>query len=172
MKAEYWLREIDPGNDAEIALVAERMRATLMEVLGADRGVAMYTMSWLDNRVREHLDPARTTGAVFLAISPSNEISGHTIVRREHEDDGRLIGLFSTTYVHPSHRRGAVASMLLQEGEAWMEARELPFAVTYTDDQNEPLIALYRKHGYRIVDAQSDMVKIEKPLGLRTSAVG
>jgi GNAT superfamily N-acetyltransferase len=157
------VRPIDPRSPAEIEIVAERMRQTLVEVLGEVRGTSMYTMDWLRDRVRFHLDPARSTAEVFLA-EDDGRIVGHTIVRVEVEDGGRSMGLFSTTYVEPAHRRGGVASLLLERGEAWMRARSLGHAVTYTDEGNARLIRLYEKHGYRIVDAQQQMVKLEKAI--------
>lgn len=58
---------IRPVEECEIEIIAERMRATLVEVLGEARGQAMYTMEWLRDRVCFHLDPARSTGAVLVA---------------------------------------------------------------------------------------------------------
>jgi hypothetical protein len=53
--------------DEEIAWVARHMRETLIEVLGNERGETMYTLAWLDNRVREHID-GRLEGAIFVAV--------------------------------------------------------------------------------------------------------
>lgn len=158
------VRPIGPHAPREIALVAERMRQTLVEVLGEARGTALYTMEWLVDRVRFHLDPARSTGAVFLAESTDGGIAGHTIVRVEAEDDGRRIGLFSTIYVDPAERRSGVAAALLRRGELWMAEHALRHAVTYTAETNARLIALFEKHGYAIVDAREQMVKLERAL--------
>ena len=79
------IRPIDPQSAREIELVASRMRATLMEVLDPARGEAMYTIEWLDDRVRQHLD-GRHVGAVFVA-EDDGEIVGHTIVRIEHDTE-------------------------------------------------------------------------------------
>lgn len=158
------IRTLDPRSPSEIVLVAERMRRTLIEVLGEERGTAMYSMEWLRDRVGFHLDPARSDGQVFLAVDPGGEIHGHTIVRVERDDDGRRIGLFSTTYVVPARRRSGEASQLLRRGEEWMRERELPAAVTYTSETNAKLIALYEKHGYRIVLRSSEMVRLHKRL--------
>ncbi len=158
------VRPIDPRSDAEIEIVATRMRQTLVEVLGEARGNAMYTIDWLRDRVRFHLDPSRSTGEVFLAEDVEGVVMGHTIVRIETEDDWRSIGLFSTTYVHPSHRRAGVASMLLERGEAWFRGRGPHCAVTYTDEANAGLIRLFERHGYRIVEARQQMVKLEKSI--------
>lgn len=157
------IREIDPGSAGEIALVAERMRATLVEVLGEERAVAMYSIDWLVDRVRHHLDPARSTGAVFVACA-EREIVGHSIVRVENDGGGASYGLFSTTYVAPEHRRSGVATALLERGEQWMRERALPLAATATSQANAKLIGLYEKHGYTIVLRAGEMLRLEKRL--------
>lgn len=56
LKSDVKIREIDPILINEIELVATRMRQTLVEVLGPEKGTALYTMEWLLERVRWHLD--------------------------------------------------------------------------------------------------------------------
>jgi ribosomal protein S18 acetylase RimI-like enzyme len=160
------IRSLDPGSDAEIDLVATRMRATLIEVLGEAEGASMYSMEWLRDRVRFHLDPARSTAEVFLAVLPEGAIAAHTIVRVETDDAGRTFGLVSTTYVEPSSRRLGVAHALLDHGEAWFRAHHLTAAETYTSDSNTRLIALYQAHGYAITSTHPDkrMVVLSKRL--------
>ena len=140
------LRDIDPLNDAEIALVAERMGATLMEVEGQE----LYDFDWRVQRVRWHLDPANTEARVVLGVDAEGAIVGHTTFRVEHEEgeQGRRFGLVSTSYVIPSARRQGLAAAFLQEAEAWFRARQLPLAATWTSSTNAPLIALYARHGF------------------------
>lgn len=126
------LRPINPTSDAEINLVAQRMRLTLIEVEGEAVGTALYPLDWLRERVRWHLDPARARAQVCLAIDPAGDIVGHMIVRVEADDDGGRFGLFSTTYVRPESRQNGVASALLLHGEQWMCALGLPSAATWT----------------------------------------
>lgn len=158
------IRTLDPEASREITLVATRMRQTLVEVLGEERGSAMYTMEWLEDRVRFHLDASRSEGAVFLAEA-DEEIVGHTITRVERDDGDAPFGLFSTTYVVPSHRGRGVASALLRRGEAWMRERRLAYAATDTSDTNVKLVALYGKHGYAIALRAGEMVRLRKSLG-------
>ena len=171
------VRPIDPANLAEITLVAERMRLTLIEVEGPEVGGSMYTLDWLVDRVRFHLDPARSEGAVFVAVSPTADLTniesavlGHTIVRVESWPENPRFGLFSTTYVAPPHRRSGVASLLLSRGEAWMIARALPSSSTWTSATNHGLIRLYESHGYSIVQTElhegtgTPMVRLERLL--------
>ncbi len=144
----------------ERALVARRMRQTLIEVLGEQRGAAMYTLAWLEARVGEHL--GRDDAAVLLA-EHSGDILGHTIVRVEEDDRGRF-GLFSTTFVVPKARRQGVAGALLAAGEGWMTDRALLRAVTWTAADNGRLIGLYEGRSYQIVERPGEMVRLEKAL--------
>lgn len=118
---ETLIRPIAPGSDEEIAWVASRMRATLVEVLGKDRGGTMYTHEWLCERVRFHLDSDRCDGAVFVADGEG--LRGHTIVRRETWEDGSTFGLFSTFWVEPESRRSGLGALLVATGEGWMRSR-------------------------------------------------
>ena len=165
------IREIDPASVDEVYWVARGMRQTLIEVEGEAVGTALYTMDWLIQRVRWHLDPHECIGKVYLAEDRHGRILGHTIVRIEFEDDGRKYGLFSTTYVDPAARRRTVASDLLAHGEVWMRSHDLPTAATWTSAANKKLINLYHKHGYEITAhythdvTGTPMVKLGKMLG-------
>lgn len=162
------IREIDPNSDDEIALVAQRMRDTLIEVEGPANGVALYTMDWLRERVRWHLDPGKALAKVLLAVDEGGQIVGHTIVRRESTDAGAHFGLFSTTYVVPASRRFGIAQRLLEAGEEWMHQHALPVSATWTSSTNTPLIRLYARNGYAQVERHPHpvtgtlMVKLEK----------
>ena len=157
-------RPIVPDSEPEIALVANRMRATLMEVLGNDRGEAMYTLEWLRERVRCHLDPSHCDGEVLLSIGDSGDIHGHIILRVETSEDGLKYGLFSTIYVEPNARREGRALELIKAGEAWFQARSLPYASTNTDPMNLPLIRLYESVGYQVTSQSEDFVVLQKAL--------
>lgn len=164
------LREIDPSSEAEIRLVAERMRETLIEVEGLEVGGALYSMEWLEDRVRWHLDPRCTTAQVLLAIDEDERIVGHCIFRIESPDTDPY-GLISTTYVLPSVRRHGWASRFLEQAQRWFLARGLSMSCTYTSSTNTPLISLYRKYGYQLVDQGKNdltdtlMVKLAVRLG-------
>ncbi len=158
------IRPIDPQSDAEIALVAARMRETLIEVLGEERGIALYPLDWLNARVRFHLDPGASTAAVFVSVTVDGDISGHTIVRIEQDESGRAFGLFSTTFVDPRFRRTGVASALLAHGEDWMRGQFLRESATYTATGNSKLIQHYTKAGYGMAPAGPEMVRLSKSL--------
>lgn len=158
------IRPINPDSTDEIALVAARMRQTLSEVLGAERGESMYSMAWLIARVQWHLDPDSVVGQVFLAENAAGDVVGHTIVRLEPDGSAGTIGLFSTTYVAPGARRQGVATLLLRQGEQWMRSHGMTEAVTYTDQDNVKLQHLYRDHGYRLTPMPDAFVKLSKTL--------
>jgi GNAT superfamily N-acetyltransferase len=164
------IRKIDPCSAAEVELVALRMRQTLVEVEGEETGNSLYTMDWLKDRVRWHLDAGKSTGQVFISENREGHITGHSIVRIEFDGTGRQYGLFSTTFVEPESRRQAIASGLLDHGEKWMIEHELPEAATWTSESNKKLIELYFKHGYAIVErhtheiTKTPMVKLAKAL--------
>lgn len=157
------IRPLNPGSLREIELVASRMRQTLVDVLGEERGGGMYTIEWLVARATFHVMPTLSAGEVLVA-ERGDEIVGHSIVRVEQGDKGEAFGLFSTTYVIPAVRRLGAASALLESGEAWMRVRGLPFSRTYTDENNDPLIRLFEKHGYAVIERKHEFAVLEKAL--------
>lgn len=160
--ASLRIRPIDRSSDCELVLVAERMRLTLAEVLGKEEGEAMYTLDWLLDRARQHID-GRCDGEILLA-ELGGQIVGHTILRIEPDERLGLKGLFSTFYVDPNHRRKSIASRFLEEGEAWFRARSMKVAQTYTAADNRKLHRLMEGHGYRIVLRKDEMVAFSKIL--------
>ncbi len=158
------IRPIDAANAAEIQLVAQRMRQTLIEVLGEARGSAMYSPAWLEQRVRWHLDGHATTGEVLLAETLDGVIVGHTIVRIDQDEAGAPVGLFSTIYVDPAFRNAGVAQRLVTCGEAWMVRYALSRAVTYTDVDNIKLQTLFRARGYVMKAMPDDFVELSRAL--------
>lgn len=159
----YSIRPVKASERDTIALIAERMRLTLMEVVDEAKGAQMYTLPWLRERVRWHLDPSACVGAVFVA-ERSGDVAGHTIVRVEHDEVGTRFGLFSTTYVELGSRRLGIADELLGRGEAWMRDAGLTYFATQTARTNEPLIRLYEKRGYEVVLElpEHDMIRLGK----------
>jgi len=163
------IRDIDPTSTAEVDLVAQRMRQTLIEVEGQERGSSMYTMDWLAARVRWHLDSEARRGRVLLAEMAHKQIAGHSIVRLEPASEG-IFGLVSTTYVDPAFRRAGLASALLLRSEQWFGDEGMSSCCTWTSSTNAPLISLYEKHGYSITESGPNdltgtlMVKLSKQL--------
>ncbi len=168
------IRPIDPASEQDVSCVARNMRQTLVEVLGQETGESMYSMDWLVQRVLWHCDASQCTGDVFVAVHDDDDddgdgaIVGHTIVRIEREDNVDM-GLISTTYVVPEHRRQSIATALLAHGESWMMSHGLAEAVTYTDQHNEKLIGLYRAHGYTMRPMPDNFVRLHRVLSSRES---
>jgi GNAT superfamily N-acetyltransferase len=157
------VRPIDPANSEHITLVAERMRATLVEVIGPE-GHSMYTLDWLRDRVRHHLRPEECIGNVFLAQDVTGEVIGHTIVRIEDASSATPLGLISTIYVLPSIRRFGVARALLDAAELWLAGEHAATFATDTSETNLPLIRLMEKRGYQITlrSAEKRMVRLSR----------
>jgi GNAT superfamily N-acetyltransferase len=143
------IRPIDACNDREIELVADRMRATLVEVIG-EKGHNMYTPEWLRNRVRWHLGGNKHVGRVLLAVDSTGAIIGHIIARVEDSSTEAPVGLVSTVYVCPPSRRRGVAKALLDATEAWLIAQQVATLATDTSETNRPLIELFLQRGYAV----------------------
>lgn len=156
------LRDLDPGAEAEIDLVAARLRETLVEVLGEERGGAMYAMEWLRERVRFHADPTRQ--ARVLLAEDDGAIVGHTMARLEHDEAGPH-GWFSTIFVAPTHRRRGVAVKLADETEAWLRALGVPRLAYATGARHARVITFFERRGYRIVARENEMVRLERSVG-------
>lgn len=158
------VRETDPLLDDEIQLVANRMRETLVDVLGQARAEALYTMEWLRARVEWHLSLG-PDAQVLLAENDLGEIIGQAIVRVETDGSGHSYGYFSTIYVAPEYRRQGVAKALIEDVIHWCQVKRLPFAIYNTAYDNQRLIELYQKFGFQEDLRDGDMVQLKKVLG-------
>jgi GNAT superfamily N-acetyltransferase len=157
------IRPIDAANGREIALVADRMRATLVEVIG-EKGHNMYTSEWLRDRVRWHLGGNHCIGRVLLAIDSTGAIIGHIIARVEDASARAPVGLVSTIYVCPPFRRRGVARALLDAIEAWLMEQRVAALATDTSETNRPLIELFVQRGYGITfhSIEKRMVRLSR----------
>ena len=144
------IRQIDPRSADEIALVAARMRQTLVEVLGEEEGTALYSMDWLLQRVRWHLDPAQTTARVYVAENAEGRITGHAIARIERDDSTGPYGYFSTIFVEPNSRNKGLARSLILEVESWLTSMKMPRIVYNTAANHSKLIRLFEREGFQI----------------------
>lgn len=158
------IRPIDPTSTEELHLVASRMRQTLVEVLGEEKGGSMYTMDWLITRAAYHVQNDVCASQIFLAVNDGNQITGHTIVRIDHDENQQAIGLFSTTYVIPQARKSGVAKLLIARGEDWMREQGMTRAATYTDEENTGLQRLFLGLGYMQRPMENNFVELSKAL--------
>lgn len=156
------IRELDRNSNEEIALVAARMRQTLIEVLGEEKGTALYSMDWLMDRVRWHLDPEQTQAKIFLIETNNGEIAAHAIARVESDEKSVSYGYFSTIFVEPKSRNRGFAKALLYHVESWFSDIGMPKVVYNTAENHAKLIRLSERHGYKITHRESDMVQLTK----------
>ena len=155
------IRQINPHSEAEINLVAKRMRETLTEVMGPEKGEALYSIDWLLERVRWHLDPDSTNGRVFLTEDRMGNITGHAIARIDRDSS---FGYFSTIFVETSARRNGLAAKLVEKVEAWFVEAGMPEVVYNTADNHTAVISLFQSHGYDIAHSAGGMVQLSKVL--------
>lgn len=156
------IREINPNSKEEIELVATRMRSTLIDVLGEEKGSSMYSMDWLRDRVKWHLNLG-SQAKVLLVENIAAEITAHAIVREENNPKGKF-GYFSTIYVAPESRDKGIAKTLINAVEIWCRQKNLPYMVYNTAENNHRLIELFKKFSFEIVARESDMVQLKKIL--------
>lgn len=165
------VRIVAPDEVETIDVIAQRMRLTLVEVLGAARADEMFDHSELLERVHWHLDRSEPGRAaeVFVAEDATGRIVGHTMVRCQSGEpfEPGLVGLFATTYVEPGARRTGAASALLSRGEHWMRQHGLSTASTFTDPGNARLQALYVRHGYQWTRVEDTWMRAAKTLDPR-----
>ncbi|OYZ13502.1 MAG: hypothetical protein B7Y39_17470 [Bdellovibrio sp. 28-41-41] len=157
------IREIDPNSIEEISLVANRMRQTLVEVLGEEKGTALYSMEWLLERVRWHLDSEQTSAKIFL-IEEYSKIVGHAIARIEKDGCTSAYGYFSTIFVEPKSRNKGVANSLVLHVETWLKQMKIPKIVYNTAENHLKLIRLFERNGFKITAKDKEMVQLTKLL--------
>jgi GNAT superfamily N-acetyltransferase len=162
-KPPIHIREINQHSSDEIALVASRMRQTLVEVMGEEKGASFYSMDWLLNRVRWHLSPERVA-KVFLVEDSNGEILGHAIARIEHDEDQKPFGFFSTIYIDPKLRGTGAASQVVDKVDGWFKSVNAPKIIYNTAKDHTKLRHLFGKHGYQITEQEGEMVRLTKQL--------
>ena len=157
------IREIDATSDVEIAVVATNMRRTLVEVLGLEKGTALYSMDWLVDRVRWHLDSQQAPAKVFIA-EMSGRIISHAIARVETETDGTLYGYFSTIFVEPEWRNKGIAASMLSHTVSWLESMRMPKIIYNTAENHSKLIRIFERNGFVITHRENEMIQLTKPV--------
>ncbi len=151
------IRALNPNSEEEINLVASRMRLTLIDVLGEDRGGAMYSIDWLVDRVREHISMG-DRGRVLL-VEHNGEVVGQAMARLE----GDCV-LFSTVYVQPEHRRKGIAGGLIKAISEW--SKEIGVSkIEYNTAKNHiNLIKLFQKFNFVKAYDSGEMTKLIKKI--------
>ena len=122
----------------------------------------MYTLEWLEERVRWHIRAETCPGAVFVVGTPAQDWLAHCIVRASEGVTDE--GLFATTYVRPEARRRGIAGGLIEHGEVWMAHQGFRTARSYPHPDNRPLQALYRARGYTLQREDDAFVSLSRAL--------
>jgi GNAT superfamily N-acetyltransferase len=162
--SNFRIREINPESSSERSLVASRMRQTLVEVLGEEKGAALYSMDWLLERVGWHLDVRQTTAKIFLVEDHHGEICAHAIARIERDGNSQSYGYFSTVFVDPTVRDRGIATRLILHVESWLREMSMPRVVYNTAENHSKLIGIFERQGYLITARQSTMAQLTKML--------
>lgn len=158
------IRELSADSESEILLVGQRMRKTLIDVLGEEKGGELYSVETLVDRVRWHLDSVSRIGKVYLSQDDVGNITGQTLARVETDVAGLKFGRFSMVYVLPEYRRRGIATQIISTVENWFHDLAMPKIIYNTAETNQRVIDLFRSRGYRITHAESEMVQMTKIL--------
>lgn len=160
----FRIREINSNSVDEIKLVAGRMRQTLIEVLGEEKGTKLYSMDWLTERVLWHLDPKLTTAKIFLTEDIHGKILGHAISRIETDNSGNHFGYFSTIFVEQNSRGKGIADSLVLHVESWFKQMNMAKIIYNTAENHSKIIRLFGRHGFNITyrNPENEMVQLTK----------
>jgi ribosomal protein S18 acetylase RimI-like enzyme len=156
------IRDINPNSNEEIKIVAERMRETLIEVLGKDKGESMYSLEWLTERVLWHLDSKNTDGKVIVICNKEQKIFGHAICRIDYDDQKKPFGYFSTIFLAQEFRNLGLASEIVTFVENWFISKNVNKFVYNTATNHTAILKLFHKHGFKKEDSSSEMVQLVK----------
>lgn len=155
------VRTINPRSEEEIALVADQMQKTLIDVMGAEKGEHYYSKEWLLERVQYHIN-LKDNASIFLAIEDGN-IAGQAIVRTEN-DNSVEYGFFSTIYVNPDYREKGVATDLTNEVIEWCAKKDLPYVIYNTASDNKKMTDLLVKFGFQLFLKDGGMVQLKREI--------
>ena len=154
----FTIRPLQSNSIEEIQLVASRMKLTLIDVMGDQKGSNFYSEEWLLDRVFWHVNLG-SNAEIFLCTDESGNIVAQAIVRKEKESD-REFGYFSTIYVEPASRRKGAAKLLIAKVLEWCHSRNLPKIIYNTATNNTNMIALLQKYEFKIELEAEGMVQL------------
>ncbi len=159
------IRSINSVSEAEILTVAERMKLTLIDVMGLEKGSSYYSNEWLINRVRWHIGQGENA-SIILCEDEKRNIIGQAIVRIENDKEiqDKDFGYFSTIYVVPQWRRKGVARKLIESVHNWCESKGLDKVTYSTAEGHKGLISLFEQFGYRVIIRSNQMVRLSTDL--------
>lgn len=159
------IRPLNRDSKEEINLVADRMRKTLEDVMGEEKGANFYSQDWLLERVEWHIS-LQDKAEIFLVTDDDKKILAQAIVRIEIDPEiyEKEFGYFSTIYVVPEERRKGIARDLINTVHNWCVEKNLDVTTYSTAKNHGGLISLFKQFGYEIVVETDDMVRLKVSL--------
>jgi len=112
-----------------------------------------FSVPWTEAMLRMQLSP---DSHVFLTAEAEDGVIGYVGMLYVLDE-----GYISNVAVHPSFRRQGAADALLDALETRARALKLSFLTLEVREHNAPAVALYEKHGYRVVGRRRNYY--EKP---------
>ena len=112
-----------------------------------------FTVPWTEQMLRMQLQP---DSHVFLSAQAQGAVVGYVGMMYVLDE-----GYISNVAVRPDCRRRGVADALLDALERRARALMLSFLTLEVRAHNAPAVALYEKHGYRVVGRRKNYY--EKP---------
>ena len=112
-----------------------------------------FSVPWTEQMLRLQLSP---DSHVFLTAETEEGVIGYIGMMYVLDE-----GYISNVAVHPDFRRRGVADALLDALEERARTLRLSFLTLEVRQSNAPAVALYEKHGYRIVGRRKNYY--EKP---------
>jgi len=161
----YKVRPLNIKSESEKDLIAKRMRLTLIDVMGEEKGSDFYPSSFFKERLEWHLNLEDKCG-VLVCESEAKDILSHVIVRVEKDSDihYRPFGFFSTIYVVPKWRRKGIARLMINEVHKWCLERNLSKVTYSTAINNDGLLSLLKELKYVEFKRAYEMVSLVKSL--------
>ncbi|MFZ5477775.1 MAG: GNAT family N-acetyltransferase [Myxococcota bacterium] len=150
----FTIRPIDAADDAElrgvVAFSVMSVWETIPELrvdLHEEHGFSFDEMERTYRR-----DAANRDHRILVALDAEGRLAGHTAfaLKKDHEDV--VYGNCYARYVLPIHRRKGLASQFLEHALGWFRDHGARYAVAHPHADNEPLVALFERAGFRKVD--------------------
>ena len=152
---EFYLRDIDVTNEAEINLIVERAMETVLETIPEferSREIALNTFSnftfdqMKEMFKRDYDNPDHRT--IVAVDKNANSVVGHAIFSLKVDSENQNFGFCYSRFVHPNARKNGIASAFLKEQEKWWRERNASYILAQTHETNIKLQKLFLKHGF------------------------
>lgn len=122
-------------------VIVDARKEHLPQIAGIER--ECFSLPWTERMLRSQLDGER---CVFLAALEGGTVLGYAGLAHVLDE-----GYISNVAVAPAYRRRGVARALVTELAQRARALSLSFLTLEVREGNAPAIALYARHGFRVV---------------------